>query len=153
MTPLKDIMDIMIPLIPDEYMSNVVSDYNLVKRGIVDMAVRLQYDDIKFIEEEDGENITLYCDKDLSLGLKWLSAEFSYRAYLLKLKDLFNRSAINFETLTFKVKGLEKRPENIDSTIYRIEKQLQQHIDIVNGTDPESVIGVIINWKDLSENE
>lgn len=152
MTPLTEIMDIMIPLVPSEVVSDTLADIQLAKRGLIDMAVRLKLNDVDFITEvnNDGEEV-IYCTVDLSLPYKWLASEFAYRAYLLKLKDTFNRSAINFKTLTFEVKGLEKRPESVDSLLYRLEKQLNTDIELVNGTSPEDVIGRVLTWSESDE--
>ena len=76
-----------------------------------------------------------YCTKDLTLSEKWLAALYTYKVYLERLKIEKSVEAINFSTLTFSIKGLEKIPENINDSIYWLNRSIQQEIDRAKGSN------------------
>ena len=57
MTNLQEVMDLMMPLIPNDYRSEMANDIDLAKRGVVEMAVALKFPTFKIIEEV-GEDVT-----------------------------------------------------------------------------------------------
>lgn len=145
-TTLKEILDITIALIPKDYRSELMEDTDLAAHGLMEMGVALDtpfvFTEEKSIDEESGKEMAVRgISIDLSMKEKSLASYFTYRCYLMRLKDELNRDAINFKTLTFEIKGLEKRPEAINDSIYQINRYLQTEIDRVKGGS--SVIGVV----------
>ena len=56
--------------------------------------------------------------------------------------------AINFSTLTFSIKGLEKIPENINDSLYWLNRNIQQEIDKANGSN--AILGNVYVYGDSS---
>ena len=153
MTNLQEIMDLMMPLIPNDYRTEMVNDIDLAKRGVVEMAVALKFPTFKIIEKvgegvtDDGELVettTYFANTELTFEQIYLAAYFAYRAYLMKLKDSFTRDAINFSTLTFSIKGLEKRPEMVNDSLSQVNRYLDDEIARVNGS--HSILGTAVQY-------
>ena len=143
MTPLKDILNIAMPKIPLELQEEAKQDESYAYTGCIDMIVALNLDaEVIYLDEEetnsDGETSTVkhgYCTMDLTISQKWLAALYTYKVYLERLKIEKSVEAINFSTLTFSIKGLEKIPENINDSLYWLNRNIQQEIDKANGTN------------------
>ena len=143
MTPLKDILNIAVPKIPLELQADARQDESYAFTGCIDMIVALNIDaDVIWEEtEEITDEGTVeavkhgYCTKDLTLSEKWLAALYTYKVYLERLKIEKSVEAINFSTLTFSIKGLEKIPENINDSIYWLNRSIQQEIDRAKGSN------------------
>ena len=143
MTPLKDILNIAVPKIPLELQDDARQDESYAFTGCIDMIVALNIDaDVIWEETEEitdeGAVETVkhgYCTKDLTLSEKWLAALYTYKVYLERLKIEKSVEAINFSTLTFSIKGLEKIPENINDSIYWLNRSIQQEIDRAKGSN------------------
>ena len=153
MTNLQEVMDLMLPLIPNDIRSDMVGDIDLAVRGTYEMAVALNIPNFQIVNEvsndinDDGEiveNKTYYTNPTLTFEQIYLAAYFSYRAYLMKLKDSFTRDAINFSTLTFSIKGLEKRPEMINDSLYSVNRYLENEIARVSGS--RSIVGTAVQY-------
>ena len=152
MTSFKDILNITVPKIPDEFQEEVLADESYAYTGCIDMIVALGLDADVIWEEktdynDDGEEIIVkegYCTADLTLEQKWLAALYSYKVYLEKLKVSMTVDAINFSTLTFSIKGLEKRPENINDTLYRLDRYLNQEINRAIGAS--AILGTVVSY-------
>ena len=143
MTPLKDILNIAVPKIPLELQDDARQDESYAFTGCIDMIVALNIDaDVIWEETEEitdeGTVETVkngYCTKDLTLSEKWLAALYTYKVYLERLKIEKSVEAINFSTLTFSIKGLEKIPENINDSLYWLNRTIQQEIDKAKGSN------------------
>ena len=143
MTPLKDILNIAVPKIPLELQADARQDESYAFTGCIDMIVALNIDaDVIWEETEeitDEGTVEIvkhgYCTKDLTLSEKWLAALYTYKVYLERLKIEKSVEAINFSTLTFSIKGLEKIPENINDSIYWLNRSIQQEIDRAKGSN------------------
>ena len=153
MTNLQEIMDLMMPLIPNDYRSEMVDDMDLAKRGAIEMAVALKFPTFKITEEvgeeitDDGDLVevtTYFANQELTFEQIYLAAHFAYRAYLMKLKDSFTRDAINFNTLTFSIKGLEKRPEMINDSLYQLNRYLENEVAKVSGA--RAIVGTAVKY-------
>lgn len=146
------VKSLMLALIPDNYKTEISEDISLVERGIIEMSVALSIDILinyeTTTEEVDGELVEvktpISCTPTLTANQAYLASYYAYRAYLLKLKDEFNRDAINFKTLTFEIKSLEKRPEAINDTLYQVNRYLTGVIDQVNGSS--CVLGKVVQF-------
>ena len=152
MTNLQEIMDLMMPLIPNDYRSEMANDIDLAKRGTYEMAVALKFPSFRITEEsssdvnDEGEVIEVtkyFASQELTFEQIYLAAHFAYRAYLMKLKDSFTRDAINFSTLTFSIKGLEKRPEMINDSLYQLNRYLENEVAKVSGASSILVTAVM----------
>lgn len=143
MTPLKDILKIAVPKVPLELQEDVKKDQSYAYTGTIDMivALNLEADVIMEEKQETSDEGTVkiveegYCTIDLTLSQKWLAALYTYKVYLERLKIEKSVEAINFSTLTFSIKGLEKIPENINDSLYWLNRNIQQEIDKANGTN------------------
>lgn len=153
MTNLQEIMDLMMPLIPNDYRSEMANDIDLAKRGTYEMAVALKFPSFRITEEsssdvnDEGEVIEVteyFASQELTFEQIYLAAHFAYRAYLMKLKDSFTRDAINFSTLTFSIKGLEKRPEMINDSLYQLNRYLENEVAKVSGA--RSILGTAVMY-------
>lgn len=152
MTSFKDILKMTVPKIPTEYQEEVMKDESYAYAGCVDMIMALGLDadvQIETSEEVDDEGNTViveigYCTVDLSFKEKWLAALYTYKAYLERLKVSSTMEAINFKTLTFEIKGLEKIPENLNDSLYTLNRYLDQEIDKALGTS--AIIGVVTSY-------
>ena len=144
-TDLTVIMNMMLSLIPNDYKTDIAEDMDLVERGLVEMSVALNkdivinYTEKTIVDEETWESTTkkvaISCTPALSLPEQYLASHYAYRAYLMRLKDEFNRDAINFKTLTFEIKSLEKRPEAINDSLYTLNRYINNVIAQTKGSD------------------
>jgi len=139
-TSLRSVMDLMMPLIPEDFKTDNEDDIELAELGCVEMGVALGKE-FTFTGSIDDDTRSI--EQDLSMAERWLASRFTYRAYLTRLKDELNQNAVNFSTLTFSVKGLEKRPEAINDSLYSLNKYLESEIAKAKGTD---VIGVVTQF-------
>ena len=153
MTNLQEVMDLMMPLIPNDYRSEMAEDIDLAKRGVIEMAVALKFPSFKITEvvnenvNDEGEVVeatTYFTSQELTFEQIYLAAHFAYRAYLMKLKDSFTRDAINFSTLTFSIKGLEKRPEMVNDSLYQLNRYLENEVAKVSGA--RAIIGTAVQY-------
>ena len=92
MTNLQEIMDLMMPLIPNDYRSEMANDIDLAKRGTYEMAVALKFPSFRITEEsssdvnDEGEVIEVteyFASQELTFEQIYLAAHFAYRAYLV----------------------------------------------------------------------
>lgn len=150
MTSLKDILSIAVPKVPLELQEEVRNDESYAYTGTIDMIVALGLDaDVVWeitedIDEETGELVESkkgYCTADLTLSQKWLAALFTYKVYLERLKIEKSIEAINFKTLTFEIKGLDKIPENINDSLYWLNRTIDNEIEKASGAN--AVLGVV----------
>lgn len=144
-TTLDSVMKIMMPLIPEDYKTDIVDDVDLAYRGIIEMGIAL-HQTYTFVTEEVLENGVLVTkitgiEETLDMFKTFLASHFAYRAYLMRLKDELNRDAINFKTLTFEIKSLEKRPTAVNDSIYSLNRYLNDTIKMINGAS--SIIGTV----------
>lgn len=147
-TPLQDILKITVPKVPTAYQEEVMNDESYAYAGCIDMMVNLGLDG-DFITEttitsSGEEEKHMSCTLDLTLRQKWLAALFTYKCYLERLKDSLTRDAINFKTLTFELKSLDKRPENINESLYTLNRYLSDNIAIALECD--SVVGIAVQF-------
>lgn len=143
MTKLSSIQNLMLPLIPDDYKTDIQSDITLCVLGVAQAGVLLgkTFKLINETIEVDGKDEIITCIEDeMTSSEIYLCAMCSYKAYLLKLKDEFNRDAINFKTLTFEIKSLEKRPEALNDSIYSVNKDINSMVALISGSN--SLVGV-----------
>lgn len=145
MTSIKEIKNILLALIPDEMKSDDLVSDDIVKVGAMDMATRINLEEFDFIEEVgvDGVEET-FISPTLTFQQKRLASYMAYGLYLEKLQLLYTNDAINFSTLTFSIKGLEKRPEAIDGAIYKNKRYVSDLINSTNGTD--SIVGTVVKF-------
>lgn len=153
MTSLKDILSIAVPKVPLELQEEVRNDESYAYTGCIDMIVALGMDaDViskteEVVNEETDEITevpTYYCTADLTLSQKWLAALFTYKVYLERLKIEKSIEAINFKTLTFEIKGLDKIPENINDSLYWINRTINNEVDKANGAN--AVLGIVSTY-------
>jgi hypothetical protein len=145
-TSIQLVLDRMLPLIPAEYKSDIQDDIDLAIRGVYDMAYNLGIDELIVTSVDDinneGESVkTYFANIDLTSSQIHLAAHFAYKAYLYRLKDAMNQEAINFKTLTFEIKGLEKRPEAVNDSIYMVERYLEKEVAKAKGSS--SIVGAV----------
>lgn len=142
MTKLLDVLKITSSRLPYEAQEEFLQDEDRAFSGVLEACIKLGID-AKFVDvqeevfnEETGlmETVTFkYCSEDLTLSQQYLSALFSYRIYLEQLREMFTQDAINFNTITFAIKGLEKRPESIGNALYMVNRYIKDEIDMING--------------------
>jgi hypothetical protein len=151
MTSFQDILSIAVPKVPLELQEEAKADESYAYTGTIDMIVALGLDADVFwetktaVDEDTGETIevkTGYCTVDLTLSQKWLAALFTYKVFLERLKMEKTIEAINFSTLTFSIKGLEKIPENINDSIYWLNRNIQTEIDKAKGAN--AILGTVV---------
>jgi hypothetical protein len=111
---------------------------SLIKLGVIDACSAMGIDDLSFEEfsdyDDEGNEVVSYTiAPSLTLFQQRLAGYFCYILYLEKLKLSLNQDAINFSTLTFSIKGLEKRPEAINDQIYMTRRYLSDQINRING--------------------
>lgn len=139
MTTTDDIKVMLESYIPEDMRADGLVDANMVKLGVIDACCALGIEDLRFEEIEDpspeeGEDKVYQITPELTLAQQRLASYFAYISYLEKLKLSLNQDAINFSTLTFSIKGLEKRPEAVNDQIYMANRYLQDHINMLNGS-------------------
>lgn len=148
MTDLTEVIDLMTPKIPLEMRSDDMIDIELARVGVIDMASALSFESLnieKHVEMVDGddgelvEQVSYTVEPDLTFRQLNLAAYYAYGAYLQKLKLMYTNDAINFSTLTFSIKGLEKRPDAINDNIYYWNRYLQDEINKASGS--ASIVG------------
>ena len=144
MTSLQDILSIAVPKVPLEFQEEVKADESYAYTGCIDMIVALGLDaDVIWENDKDGNKVG-HCTTDLTISQKWLAALFTYRTYLERLKIEKTVEAINFKTLTFEIKGLDKIPENINDSLYWLNRNIQKEIDKDNGST--ALLGTVVAY-------
>ena len=155
MTNLSEIIDLMLPKIPLDMRTDDMIDIELARVGVIDMATALDFPTLHIeettnesIDEETGELITTKnysVAEQLDFRQLRLAAYYAYGAYLQKLKLAYTNDAINFNTLTFAIKGLEKRPDAINDSIYMWNRYLPDEISKARGSG-NVVIGIVTQF-------
>lgn len=135
-TPVKEILDYMIVRIPTEFKTELSDDYALAQQGIIEMGIAMG-NDFTF----SGENASMIVNEDLTMSNKWLASRFAYRCYLERLWDELNRNSVNFSTLTFSIKSLEKRPESVQEELYKLNRYLDSEISRASGAS--AIVGFV----------
>lgn len=141
MTRLSEIELMLNSLIPVDMQSDNLVTMDMLKIGVVDTCSSIGVNDLLFepvteTDEEGNEQVIDYIiTPDLTLAQQRLASYYSYILYLEKLKLVLNNDAINFSTLTFSIKGLEKRPEAINDMIYTAKRYLSDYQDRLTGSD------------------
>lgn len=138
-TTVKQVLNMMLPLIPDDLKTGISNDYSLAKHGLVEMGVAIGKN---FVFSGEGENEQI--DVELPMAELYLSSYFTYRCYLMRLKDELNQNAVNFSTLTFSIKSLEQRPKSVDDSIYAVNRYLNDEIARVLGAS--GVVGFVTQF-------
>lgn len=154
MTDLNEIMKLMLPKIPLDMRTDDMIDIELARIGVMDMASALEFPTLhieetteEIVDETTGELVTVtnyYTVEDLDFKQQRLAAYYAYGAYLHRLKLAFTNDAINFSTLTFSIKGLEKRPDAINDNIYMWNRYLPDEIARAKGNPV--VIGIVTQF-------
>ena len=117
-------------MIPDAYRMEI--DNSLVEYGISDMAISMNID-IKFkyahdIQDIDGNIVetqeAVDCTPDLNLEEIRAASYYSYRRYLIKLKDALNRDSMGIKTMTLEIKDMHKRVEAVDSLLLEVNRYI-----------------------------
>ena len=141
MTRLSEIELMLNSLIPVDMQSDNLVTMDMLKIGVVDTCSSIGVNDLLFepvteTDEEGNEQVIDYIiTPDLTLAQQRLASYYSYILYLEKLKLVLNNDAINFSTLTFSIKGLEKRPGAINDMIYTAKRYLSDYQDRLTGSD------------------
>ena len=145
MTTSKDVEQMLLACIPSDMRADGLIEADLIKLGVIDMCSALGLTDVSFenVTEstEDGEVNYYTITPELDLFQQRLAGYFCFILYLEKLKLSLNQDAINFSTLTFSIKGLEKRPEAINDMIYQVRRYLDDTIDRLNGGGALGILG------------
>lgn len=137
MVTTDDIKAMLETCIPEDMRADGLVEVDMLKLGIIDACCALGIEDVEFIaieNPETGETDSYEIIPDLTLAQQRLAGYFCYLLYLEKLKLSLNQDAINFSTLTFSIKGLEKRPEAVNDQIYMVRRYLQDQVDRINGS-------------------
>lgn len=150
MTPFSEILEIIASYIPDDYKMLLTTDESYAYTGCYKMCVTLGIEDahlyteeVKETDPETGKESykrTGYCSLDLTMSQKWIAALYSYEAYLERLHEELTRGAINFKSLTFELKSLEKQPEQINNKIYMLKRYIKD--ELTNALGGKSVVGI-----------
>lgn len=153
MTSFQDILSIAVPKVPLELQEDAKADESFAYTGTIDMIVALGLDGVDVFwettKETDDEGNTIevkkgYCTADLTLSQRWLAALFTYKVFLERLKMEKTIEAINFSTLTFSIKGLEKIPENINDSIYWLNRTIETEIAKAQGAN--AILGTVVAY-------
>ena len=150
MTKLNDVRILLESLIPEDMRASGLIEDDMLKVGVIDACSSLSIDDLKF-DEVPSDNPETPSEKDivitpdLTLAQQRLASYYCYIAYLEKLKLSLNQDAINFSTLTFSIKGLEKRPEAVNDQIYLAKRYLSSYEDKLNGS--AAVLGTAVQYR------
>ena len=153
MTSFQEILSIAVPKVPLELQEDAKADESYAYTGCIDMIVALGLDaDVKWeitkeTNEETGDVVEVkkgYCTVDLTLSQRWLAALFTYKVFLERLKMEKTIEAINFSTLTFSIKGLEKIPENINDSIYWLNRNIENEIAKAQGAN--AILGTVVAY-------
>lgn len=150
MTTSKDVEQMLLACIPSDMRADGLIEADLIKLGVIDMCSALGITDVSFEEDtdftDDGDEVTYYhITPELDLFQQRLAGYFCFILYLEKLKLSLNQDAINFSTLTFSIKGLEKRPEAINDMIYQVRRYLDDTVGRLNGGSL-GIIGTARKW-------
>lgn len=149
MTSSDEIKTLLLELIPDDMRDDNLVTSGLIKLAVINMGAALGIEDMVIEEGEDEELNTIYnITPDLTLKQISLASYFAYGLYLEKLKLSLNQDAINFSTLTFSIKGLEKRPEAINDSIYYNKRYIQDQIDLMNGS--AAILGTAVKFGSIT---
>lgn len=135
MTSSDEIKTLLLELIPEDMKDDRLVTNGLIKLAVINMGAALGIEDMVITEEVNEQDEVVYnITPELTLKQVSLASYFAYGLYLEKLKLSLNQDAINFSTLTFSIKGLEKRPEAINDSIYYNKRYLESQIDMLNGS-------------------
>lgn len=149
MTTTDDIKVMLESCIPEDMRADGLVDSNMVKLGVIDACCALGIGNLEFEEIEDpsaeeGADVVYSISPDLTLAQQRLAGYFGYILYLEKLKLSLNQDAINFSTLTFSIKGLEKRPEAVNDQIYLAKRYLEDQVNMLNGS--AAIVGTAVQF-------
>ena len=128
-TKVKEILDFMLARVPKEFKTELAEDVDLAEQGAIEMGIALGKDFTL-----SGTGIDRQVDEDLTMSEKWLASRFTYMCYLERLWDELNRNAVNFSTLTFAIKNLEKRPESVQDEIYKVKRYIENEVARASGS-------------------
>jgi len=127
-TPLRDIMSMMMILIPADYKTEGVVDQDIAKLAVIQFSIAtdrsITFADETEVDENGLDQTVTYASCIFSYQEQYLIALLCYKIYLLRLKDEFNRGAINFKTITFEVRSLEERAKQVEYTLQTVEKDI-----------------------------
>ncbi len=118
-TQLTEIIDLMLTLVPDGYKTEAIDEQDIAKLAVIKYAINTNQT-ITFLEENGIKSV----NRELGMDELYYIALLSYKFYLIRLKDEFNRGAINFKTITFEVKSLEERAKQVEYSLKSIDKEL-----------------------------
>ncbi len=138
-TTVKEILNSMLSRIPKEFKTELAEDYELAEQGIVEMGIAIGQSYVF-----SGVDADRCIDVELTMAEAWLAARFAYRCYLERLWDELNRNAVNFATLTFSIKDLQKRPESIQDELYKLNRYLES--EIARATGASSIVGMVTSF-------
>lgn len=145
MTSSDEIKTLLLELIPEDMKADNLVTNGMIKLAVINMGAALGIDDMVITEGENDDLEIIYnITPNLTLKQISLASYFAYGLYLEKLKLALNQDAINFSTLTFSIKGLEKRPEAINDSIYYNKRYIQSQIDMMNGSS--AILGTAKMW-------
>lgn len=125
-TQLTEIVSLMLTLIPSDYKTEAIDEQDIAKLAVINYAINTDQT-ILFTETSGIVSVS----KELSIEEQYYIALLSYKFYLMRLKDEFNRGAINFKTITFEVKSLEERAKQVEYTIRSIDKEIKNVFDTI----------------------
>lgn len=118
-TKLTEIIDLMLTLVPDDYKTESLDEQDIAKLAVINFAINTKQI-VTFVETDGITSI----NKELGMDELYYVALLSYKFYLMRLKDEFNRGAINFKTITFEVKSLEERAKQVEYSLKSIDKEI-----------------------------
>ena len=152
MTSSDEIKTLLLELIPDDMRDDNLVTSGLIKLAVINMGAALGIENMVVTEGQNEQSETVYfITPDLTLKQISLPSYFPYGLYLEKLKLSLNQDAINFSTLTFSIKGLEKRPEAINDSIYYNKRYIQDQIDLLDGSAP--ILGTAVQFGSTTDTE
>lgn len=152
MTSSDEIKTLLLELIPDDMRDDNLVTSGLIKLAVINMGAALGIENMVVTEGQNEQSETVYfITPDLTLKQISLASYFAYGLYLEKLKLSLNQDAINFSTLTFSIKGLEKRPEAINDSIYYNKRYIQDQIDLMNGS--AAILGTAVQFGSSTDTE
>lgn len=126
-TKLTEIIDLMLTLIPVDYKTEAINEQDIAKLAVINFSI-LTNQNLDF--EDDSGVISI--NKSLTIKEQYYVALLSYKFYLTRLKDEFNRGAINFKTITFEVKSLEERAKQVEYTLRSIDKEIKDTFNSIS---------------------
>lgn len=139
MTQLSEIVGLMLPRIPVDIRDKIEADESCAYLGCIEMLITLGLEedadvitDKKTITDpktgKERNAVTGYCTRDLSLSERWLASLYTYKVYLEQTHDELTRRAVNFKSLTFEIKSLDKQPEQFRNKIYDFNRWINNEI-------------------------